>query len=121
MQSDAKTVDQYMDEVPEARREALTKLRGMCLEILEGYEENMEYGMPGYKREGKEIEVAFASQKQYISFYVLKKEVLDKQREALAGLNLGKGCIRYRKTAQIDFEIVEKLLRDSQESDSPVC
>lgn len=121
MQSDAKTVNQYMEEIPEARQEALTQLRQKCLEILIGYEENMEYGMPGYKREGEEIEVAFASQKQYISFYILKKEVLDKQRDALAGLNLGKGCIRYRKPEQIDFGIVEKLLQDSRDSAAEIC
>ena len=37
-----------------------------------------------------EVEVAFASQKSYISFYILKQEVLDKHRSALAGINLWK-------------------------------
>jgi uncharacterized protein YdhG (YjbR/CyaY superfamily) len=121
MQSKAKTVDQYLKEVPESRQKALAKLRKLCLEILVGYEENMEYGMPSYKKKDGEVEVAFASQKNYISFYILKEPVLDKYREDLTHLNLGKGCIRYRNPQQIDFEIVEQLLSESAKSDSEIC
>lgn len=121
MQSKAENVDTYLQEVPEERREALTQLRNLCVKHLEGYTETMEYGMPSYKPEGGEVEVAFASQKNYISLYILKKPVFDKYREALAGLDLGKGCIRYRKPAQIDFKIVEQILVDSHQSDSKIC
>ena len=121
MQSKTKIVDDYLKEVPEERQEAIAKLRELCLEHLVGYEESMEYGMPSYKPEGGEIEVAFASQKNYISFYVLKEDVLDAQREALKGINLGKGCVRYTKPEKIDFDIVEKLLKESFLSDSEIC
>jgi uncharacterized protein YdhG (YjbR/CyaY superfamily) len=121
MQSKAKTVEEYMKDVPEDRQEALLKLRKLCFEKLIGYEENLEYGMPCYKRKGYEVEVAFASQKNYISLYILKKEVLDKYRKELVHLNLGKGCIRYRKPQQIDFGVVERLLIDSYQSDGEVC
>ncbi len=67
------------------------------------------------------IEVGFASQKQYISLYILKQEVLDAHRDLLAGLNLGKGCIRYRKPEQIDFDVVERLLVGTRESGGEVC
>ena len=121
MQSKAKTVDDYLKEVPEERRDSLEQLRKMCLEILGGYEESMEYGMPSYKKKDGEVEVAFASQKKYISFYILKEEVLDKYRESLTGLNVGKGCIRYAKPEKIDFNIVRQLLSESHQSDSEIC
>jgi uncharacterized protein YdhG (YjbR/CyaY superfamily) len=121
MQSDAKTVDRYLKEVPDERRAALARLRELCLDTLDGYEESMSYGMPGYNRQGEEIEVAFASQKNYISLYILKQDVFEKHRPALAGLNLGKGCIRYRKPEQIDFDVVERLLTDTFQSDSDIC
>ena len=121
MQSKAENVDEYLEEVPEERREALTRLRNLCLGILDGYEENMSYGMPGYKKAGGEIEIAFASQKNYISFYVLKDDVLNKHRESLKGLNMGKGCIRYTKPEKIDFKIVKGLLQDSYHTDSEIC
>jgi uncharacterized protein YdhG (YjbR/CyaY superfamily) len=121
MQSKARNVDEYLMEVPELRRESLKQLRKRCKEILVGYEESMEYGMPSYKQSGREVEVAFASQKNYISFYILKEDVLNKYREKLTGLNLGKGCIRYRRPQQIDFKIVEQLLFESLHSDSEIC
>lgn len=121
MQSKAKNVDDYLVEVPKDRREALTQLRKLCLEILDEYEESMEYGMPSYKNSNGEVEIAFASQKNYISFYVLKEEVLNKYRESLRDLNVGKGCIRYTKPEKINFNLVEQLLVDSRQSESEIC
>lgn len=121
MKSKAQSVDEYLREVPEDRQATLSQLRKLCLDILVGYEESMAYGMPSYKRPDDEIEVAFASQKNYISFYILKEDVLNKSRADLAHLNLGKGCIRYRKPEQIDFDMVAKLLAESYQSDSEIC
>ena len=121
MQSDAKNVNEYLKEIPEPRLESMTKLRELCLEILDGYEENMEYGMPSYKKAGGEVEVAFASQKNYISFYILRESVFNNFRDSLKGLNLGKGCIRYKKPEQIDFNIVKQLLIESFQSDTEIC
>ena len=49
MTSEATTVEQYINEAPEDRREALHKLRNIILENLpEGFKEGMGYGMAGY-------------------------------------------------------------------------
>lgn len=65
MTSDAKTVEEYLTQVPKHRLEALTEIRNLCKEILKGYEESMTYKMPSYKKHNV-VEVAFASQKQHI-------------------------------------------------------
>ncbi len=121
MQSDANSVDQYLKEVPEARKEALTRLRDVCCETLTGYEESMAYGMPSYGKPDGEVEVAFASQKNYISLYILKQDGLDEFRDGLSGLCLGKGCIRYTKPEKIDFDIVQQLLAVTRDSEGEVC
>ena len=118
MQSTATTVDAYLETVPPERLDALSKLRQLCLQTLTGYRESMAYGMPSYSKEGT-VEIGFNSQKNYISFYVLKKEVLDKYRDQLK--DCGKGCIRYRRPEQIDFEVVEKLLEGTADSDAEIC
>ena len=112
MQSPAKNVTTYLKEVSKEHHESLSTLRTLCLDILAGYEEGMDYGMPCYKK-GDTVEVAFASQKQYVALYVLKKEALDKNRNLLEGLSVGKGCIRYRRPEKINFEVVKKLLSDT--------
>jgi len=121
MQSKTESVTEYLQEVPEKRQPALSQLRQLCLEKLVGYEESMAYGMPSYQKKDGEVEVAFASQKNYISLYILKEAVLNKYRQDLAHLNLGKGCIRYRQPHQIDFDLVAKLLEESFQSDSEIC
>ena len=120
MQSQAKDVSEYLKEVPAKRLEALRQLREMCLTTLEGYEESMAYGMPSYAKDCT-VEVAFASQKNYISFYILKEQVLDKHRPALKGVSLGKGCVRYSKPGKIDFAVVKQLLVDTLTSEAEIC
>jgi uncharacterized protein YdhG (YjbR/CyaY superfamily) len=120
MQSQAKNVDAYLEEVPAQRMAALQRLRDLCVTHLTGYEESMVYGMPSYSKDGT-VEVGFASQKQYISLYILKQEVFDRHRPALAGLNLGKGCIRYTRPEKIDFAVVEQLLADTVTSNVDIC
>jgi uncharacterized protein YdhG (YjbR/CyaY superfamily) len=120
MQSTAPDVAAYIQEAPEERRASLLRLRQLCLDMLSGYEECMAYGMPSYKRDGT-IEVAFASQKQYISLYILKHEVVDAHREDLAGLNVGKSCIKYTRPGKIDFEVVQRLLLATRNSTALPC
>jgi uncharacterized protein YdhG (YjbR/CyaY superfamily) len=120
MTSKAPDVQSYVNEVPAERRAAIEKLRSLCRQSLTGYEECMEYGMPGYKRDGL-LEVSFASQKQYISLYVLKKDVLDEFRGALSASSIGTGCIRFSRPDKMDFEVLKRLLRRTAESKSAPC
>jgi uncharacterized protein YdhG (YjbR/CyaY superfamily) len=120
MQSQAGDVTRYLKEIPQERVEALGRLRQLCQTTLEGYEESMEYGMPSYSRDGI-VEVAFASQKNYISLYILKQPVLAMHRKSLEGLSLGKGCIRYTKPGKIDFDLVKTLLEDTLTSEAEIC
>jgi uncharacterized protein YdhG (YjbR/CyaY superfamily) len=122
MQSSAKTVTAYLKEVPAERRAALKQLRDLCRTILTDFEETMDYGGPCYKRNG-EVEVGFASQKHFIGVYVLRTDVMNAHKHLLLGKGIshGKGCIRYSKPERIDFDVVEKMLRATQESIGPVC
>lgn len=120
MQSQAKDVTTYLQEAPAERRPYLAKLRQLCLEVLAGYEEVMEYGMPVYKKNGAD-EVGFASQKNYISLYILKEEVVRANRDLLKGLSVGKGCIRYSNPKKMDWEVIRKLLVDTVQSGGTPC
>ena len=76
--------------------------------------------MPAYGKAGK-MEVAFASQKHYISLYMMKKQVVDDHREQLAKQDVGKGCIRYGKPADMDFKVIESMFRATKASSEPPC
>jgi uncharacterized protein YdhG (YjbR/CyaY superfamily) len=97
VQSKAATVDAYIAELPPDRAPYLHRLREIAQKVLPDGVEEMRYGMPTYSRGGR-AEFAFASQKQYVSLYV-KPDAHAKNAEALAGLDTGKGCIRFRRPA----------------------
>ena len=120
MDSDADAVDSYLAQVPADRRAVLGELRQTCDRVLVGFDEGMRYGMPTYSRDGV-AEIAWASQKRYISLYVMRSDVLDAHREQLAGLDVGQGCIRYRSPAAVDFTVVRSMLAAVATSRGPVC
>ena len=120
MQSTAPTVDAYLQEVPEDRRTAIERLRALCLQHLSGFEESMLYGMPGYSRNGT-VEVGFNSQRNNISLYILRTDVMNVYRDLFPKSSVGKGCIRYANPAKIDFGIVEAMLKATAETEAPVC
>ena len=113
-------VEEYLEEVPAQRFDCLCVLRQACLELLDGFEESMGYGVPAYVRDG-EVEVAFANRKQYISLFILRLDVVEAHRERLTGLSIGKGCIRYRRPEQLDMAVVRSMLTATAESTGPVC
>ena len=122
MQSSARTVPAYLKEVPAERQAALNQLRDLCRSVLIGFKESMQYGMPGYSRNGV-VEVGFASQKHFIALYILRTDVMNAHRYLLnvPGITLGKGCIRYSKPEKIDFKVVERMLKATVESTGEVC
>jgi len=120
MRSVAATVAAYIADQPDDWRPVLKKLRAACRRDLKGYTEAMEYGMPAYSR-GGQVELSFAKQARYLSLYILKQPVFEAHRVDLAGLNLGKGCIRYRRPDQIDWSVIASLLSDTHASASAIC
>ncbi|MFE4451074.1 iron chaperone [Streptomyces sp. NPDC056796] len=120
VRSTAEDVDGYLAEAPAERRDALSDLRRLCRAELKGFDEVMAYGMPAYERDGV-AEVAFASQKQYISFYLMRGDVREAFEERLAGQDMGKGCLRFRRPDTIDLDLVRDLLKATAASPGTVC
>ncbi len=118
--SAAVDVTSYLAEQPADWIPTLERLRVACQDLLDGYDETMSYGMPSYGRNGT-VEVAFAKQARYMSLYILKQPVLDAHRGELGGLDLGKGCIRYRVTGQVDWAVVRAMLAETAASSDEVC
>jgi hypothetical protein len=119
MQSQAKTVDQYVAELPPERQAVVEELRQTFKRQLpKGFEEVMSYGMIGWVVPHKLYPagyhcdpklplpfLAVASQKNFISVYHMGLYVdpakLDwfKQAHAKASpkkLDMGKSCVRYK-------------------------
>lgn len=109
MQSGAASVEAWMEALASNRREAVVRLRALCLERLHGWSERMEWGMPGYGPPGASAVVSFMDQKRSLSFYPGPTAV-SLFAERLQGLDCGKGCIRYRNAAEMDFALIAEML-----------
>ncbi len=129
MQSKATSVKEYIESLPVDRQRIVTKLREVILQNLpEGYEEGMQHGMIGYyiplSRYPKTYNgqplgyVALASQKNYISLYLMNvygnKEIegwfIESYKKSGKRLDIGKSCVRFRKLEDLPLDIIEEAI-----------
>lgn len=144
MTSKATTPEQYIQELPKDRVEAIIKLRQVIKDNLpKGFKEEMSYGMIGYVVP-HEIYPAgyhctpklplpfmnFASQKNSVNFYHMgiyaKPELLnwfttEYPKHCKAKLDMGKSCIRFKKMDQIPFELIGELVQKMSVEDWINC
>lgn len=134
MQSNATTVSEYIDELPDDRKAAIIKLRTIISEnIPKGFSEGMGYGMMGYSVPHSIYPagyhctphlplpfVGLASQKNFIALYHMglygDKKLLDwflaeYPKHCTSKLDMGKSCIRFKKTDQIPYELIGELMQ----------
>jgi hypothetical protein len=133
MQSTALTPQEYVESLPEERKEPMNQLRKAILDNLpEGFSEEMSYGMigyvvphsiypPGYHCDPK-LPLPFiniASQKNFIALYhmgiYLNQSIHDwflseYPNHSKIKLDMGKSCIRFKKTDQIPFQLIAELV-----------
>ena len=129
MQSDAKTVEEYLSELDDDRRRAISTVRGVVLDNLpDGYEETMQYGMITYvvplsvladTYNGQPLMyVALASQKRHMSLYLTNvygdqsTEEWFRARYLEAGkkLDMGKSCVRFKKLDDLPLDLVGEVV-----------
>ncbi len=132
MQSKAKTIDQYIDELPDDRKKAISELRKTIKKNLpKGFAEEMSYGMIGYVvplsmypkgyRCNPSLPLPYmnlGSQKNYIALHHMgvyaDKKLLDwftkeYPKHCKTKLDMGKGCIRFKKMDDIPYKLIGEL------------
>ncbi|WP_406726844.1 DUF1801 domain-containing protein [Streptomyces sp. GD-15H] len=113
-------------EVPGPRGAAPTGPRRLCRAELTGFTGVRAYGVPACERDGT-AEIAFAVQKHYPSFHLLRGDVraaFENRPARPAGRDMGKDRLRFRKPedpATIDFDLVRDPLRATAAEPGPVC
>ena len=132
MQSQAKTVEEYLASLPEDRREAIAAVRKVILENLgTGYEEGMQYGMIGYYVPHKIFPAGYhcdpkqplpfaclASQKNYMSLYLGSvygdsehaQQFRREWAETGKKLDMGKSCIRFKRADDLPLDTIGDIV-----------
>jgi len=129
MRSDAATVDQYLSELPDQRRQAIASIRGMILANLpDGYEETMNWGMITYQvplehhpdtYNGRPLMyAALASQKNHMAVYLTgvyaddgtRDRFLAEYRATGKRLDMGKSCVRFRRIEDLPLDVIGRAI-----------
>ena len=133
MQSKAKTVTEYLDELPADRREAVQAVRKVILANLDkGFQEGISYGMigycvphsiypAGYHCDPKQAlpYAGIGSQKNHIGLYLfcLYNDAGDMQtfvnewKATGKKLDMGKACIRFKDLSGVPLEVVGRAIK----------
>jgi len=134
MNLNASSITDYLDKIPEERKEAFNRLRQVILKNLpDGFKEEMSYGMigyvvphslypPGYHCDPKLPLpfVSIASQKNFVALYhmgiyanknLLNWFVAEFPKHSPLKLDIGKSCIRFKRPDKIPFDLIAQLMQ----------
>ena len=123
--SAARTAREYLDSLPEERRDSIAAVRSIILDNLpDGFEEAMQYGMLSYQvplavypdtYNGKAASIAcLASQKGYMSLYLMgvytsperRRRFEQAFRKAGKKLDMGKSCVRFKRVEDLPLNVI---------------
>ncbi len=129
MQSEANTIDEYLQDLSPERREVVDKVRAVILKNLpEGYEEVMNWGMITYQvplsvkpdtyNKKPLMYAALASQKNHTAVYLSNIYSDDASREQFEQeyratgkrYDVGKSCVRFRKLDDLPLDLIGKAI-----------
>lgn len=129
MQSNANTVKEYLNELPEDRKNQIEQVREVILAHLpKGYKEVMNWGMICYEvplsicpdtyNKKPLMYAALASQKNHMAVYLsgiyaneeLKNKFMKDYLASGKKPDMGKSCVRFRKIENLPLDVIGKAI-----------
>lgn len=126
----AATPDAYLEALEEPRRSDVRALHDLIRAVAPTLEARIESGMLAYGRytyryasgrSGEWFPIGLASNKRYISLYVTAtaggRYVTEAFAPRLPKADIGKSCVRFRRLADVDQDVVAELIREGAKLD----
>lgn len=134
MKYESATIEEYLEQIPSERKEAVKKILDLMEQHLpEGFESQINYSMPGYVVPHSLFPAGYhcdpklplpfiniASQKNFIALYHMgmyaKPELLhwfqeEYKKVVPTKLDMGKSCVRFKKTENIPYDLLAELFK----------
>lgn len=121
--SKASTVDEYLDQIPEERKDIINFLHKFIQDTVPDLKVHFAYNMLGYGKfkylsyKGEELDwpiIALANQKNYVSVYVCGVDsgeyIAERFKDKLGKVSVGKSCIRFNKLEKINLDVLKEVL-----------
>jgi hypothetical protein len=126
----AASVKQYIDNVPEDRKQVIKFLHSFIQKTAPKLKSHFATNMLGYgtfqyfdkarKAPRNWPVVALANQKNYISLYVCALEdgqyAAEKHASKLGKVSVGKSCIRFKKLDDVNLNELKKVIKIAEKS-----
>lgn len=123
----AQTVEEYLEAVPEDRKEAVLFLHDFIQKTAPSLKPHFASNMLGYgsfkykdykKREIYWPTVALANQKNYISLYVCSvidgEYIAEKNADMLGKVSVGRSCIRFKKLDDLNLDALKEVIKTAE-------
>jgi len=133
MTYNSNSVDDYISQLPEERKEVITKLRTILQESLpKGFTETIGYKMPAFVvahdtyPDGYHCDpklplpfISYASQKNFVALYhmgiyadskLMEWFTKEYPKHCKRKLDMGKSCIRFKKMDDIPYDLIAELV-----------
>jgi uncharacterized protein YdhG (YjbR/CyaY superfamily) len=105
-----KTVEEYLDRVPEPQRSTLKRVRALIQSVLpEEATEVISYRMPCVKYKG--MLVGYAAFADHCSLFGMSSTLLGPMKEDLKNYSTSKGTIRFAVDKPLPAALIKKLLK----------
>jgi uncharacterized protein YdhG (YjbR/CyaY superfamily) len=111
----AREIDDYLEGLEPAKRDALQALRVRILNRIPDADECISYGMPGF-REGKFVVVGFAAFKNHLSWFPHSGQVIPEiagnpaHALLLDGYDWDKGTLRFPVDRLLADDLIDVLI-----------
>jgi uncharacterized protein YdhG (YjbR/CyaY superfamily) len=105
-----KTIDEYLERVPEPARTTLQKIRATIRSVVPPEAaETISYQMPAFRYKG--ALVAFAAFSDHCSFFPMSSSLLTEFQADLKRYSQSKGTIRFPSDKPLPPALVKKLVK----------
>lgn len=104
------TIDEYLENVPEAQRPDLEALRRLIKKVVPKAEEYISYGLAAFRLDGRPL-VAFGGWANHCAFYPMSARTLAAFGAELDRFSLSKGTIRFTRDNPLPAAIVRELVK----------
>ena len=104
-----KTVEDYLDALPEDDRAALSKLRAVIKAAAPQATERLSYGVPAFDQQG--VLVSYAAFKNHCSFFPMSDQVMADHAADIEGHAVSKGTLHFTRDKALPAALVKKLVK----------
>lgn len=125
--SGAKTVEEYLAQVPAERQEIVNTVHQTILKAIPEQKPHMLSGMIAYGnyhyksksgREGDWAIILLANRKDYVSTYICavenNKYIAETNKDRLGRVSVGKSCVRFKKLEDINLDVLTELCKKAE-------